>query len=178
MRLRRRLCLACSGLLVAAAANAATYTATLTGDQEVPPVVTSATGSCSLTQLANYLIGTCTHNVSNVIASHIHNAPAGVAGGIEGQAPGGGRGGADEGVVGGDDLAVGAIGGDDVLDEPQRRLHDGAVGRDEVHAGEAVLGEEAGRRGAEVGEYQQGVVVEVAHGGAEVGRVEVDVDEF
>ena len=82
MRLRRRLCLACSGLLVAAAANAATYTATLTGDQEVPPVVTSATGSCSLTQLANYLIGTCTHNVSNVIASHIHNAPAGVAGGI------------------------------------------------------------------------------------------------
>jgi hypothetical protein len=74
--------MACLGLILASAAHAVHYTATLTGGQEVPPNGSTATGTCSLDQIANYLIGSCEHTVASPIAAHIHNAPPGVAGGI------------------------------------------------------------------------------------------------
>ena len=80
MRLRTILCTACWVLLLVAPAGAATWVATLTGSEEVPPVVTPATGSCTFTQLASYIIGSCTHNVANPIASHFHEGAPGVVG--------------------------------------------------------------------------------------------------
>jgi hypothetical protein len=74
--------MACLGLILASAAHAVHYTATLTGAQEVPPNGSTATGTCSLDQIANYLIGSCEHTVASPLAAHIHMAPPGVAGGI------------------------------------------------------------------------------------------------
>ena len=55
----------------------------LSGDQEVPPVETAATGMCMGTLNANqtqFKI-TCMHDV-DAVAAHIHNAPAGENGGV------------------------------------------------------------------------------------------------
>jgi hypothetical protein len=51
----------------------------LTGLQQVPPVFTSAVGSCfaDLNDPATELFLECTHTVSGATAAHIHQAPAG-----------------------------------------------------------------------------------------------------
>ncbi len=59
----------------------ANFTAILTGDQETPPVTTSATGVGRFALIG----GTVSYQVtvlsiSNIIAAHIHQGPAGVAG--------------------------------------------------------------------------------------------------
>ena len=66
------------------AGAAVTYTAVLSGAEEVPPVTTSATGSATFTLSADrtqltYLV---THNVTGGTASHIHLAAAGEIGAI------------------------------------------------------------------------------------------------
>ena len=66
------------------AGSAVTYTAVLTGAQEVLPVTTSATGSATFTLSADrtqltYLV---THNVTSGTASHIHLAAAGENGNV------------------------------------------------------------------------------------------------
>ncbi len=73
------------------------FTAHLSGDEEVPPVLTRATGEAmfqlseDVTELTYTLI---VGNISNVIAAHIHLAPAGVNGPVVaflfGPAPAGG----------------------------------------------------------------------------------------
>ncbi|HYN70272.1 MAG TPA: CHRD domain-containing protein [Candidatus Eisenbacteria bacterium] len=70
--------------LVAAAEG--TFTATISGDQEVPPVSTSASGSATVTISADDT--TVTYKVSysglsgDLVASHIHCGPPGVAAGV------------------------------------------------------------------------------------------------
>lgn len=58
------------------------YRFNLDGASEVPPVTTSASGSCTavLNQAQTQLDVNCTHTVSNATAAHIHNGAAGVAG--------------------------------------------------------------------------------------------------
>ena len=59
------------------------FTAILTGDQEVPPVTTSATGVGRFTLANNTLSYNVTvANISNITAAHIHLGRAGVAGGV------------------------------------------------------------------------------------------------
>ena len=51
----------------------------LTGDQQVPPVETPASGRCiaDLSDSADELSVQCTHNVSGATAAHVHQAPFG-----------------------------------------------------------------------------------------------------
>lgn len=60
------------------------YRVALTGAAEVPPVTTSASGSCDvwLGSDGTTLNVNCTHNVSNVSAAHIHTGAVGVSGGV------------------------------------------------------------------------------------------------
>jgi len=68
----------------AAPAFAQTFVFDLTGNQEVPPVPTTATGGCSgvLNQGAGTFALTCVHSVENATIMHIHRAPAGQNGEI------------------------------------------------------------------------------------------------
>lgn len=52
--------------------------------QEVPPTPSQASGVCvaTLNDAQDALSVTCTHNVQNVTAAHIHRAPRGVNGGV------------------------------------------------------------------------------------------------
>jgi len=61
-----------------------TFVIRASGDQEVPPTGSEATGACvaTLNDAQNELSVTCTHNVQNVTAAHIHRAPRGVNGGV------------------------------------------------------------------------------------------------
>jgi len=69
----------------AAAAKPSSYRAHLSGDEEVPAVDTNAVGQALFqlnsdgTELSFKLI---TANIDDVVASHIHCAPAGVNGGV------------------------------------------------------------------------------------------------
>jgi hypothetical protein len=60
------------------------YVATLTGAQETPPNVSTATGSATFVLSADLttLSYTVTHNVTGGTASHIHTNPAGLAGAV------------------------------------------------------------------------------------------------
>jgi hypothetical protein len=71
-------------LLATAPIAAQTFVFELRGDQEVPPVVSSASGGCmgTLDQAAAQFTLTCVHNVLNATVAHIHRAPAGANGGI------------------------------------------------------------------------------------------------
>jgi hypothetical protein len=62
----------------------ATWTFPLDGDQLVPPVTTTATGSCQthLGTAEDQLAIICDHIVLNPTAAHIHSAPAGLNGGV------------------------------------------------------------------------------------------------
>ncbi len=52
-----------------------TFIAILTGDSEVPPVATEATGTAIFTDALNYTVQV--GNINNVFAAHIHLGPAG-----------------------------------------------------------------------------------------------------
>jgi hypothetical protein len=73
------------GLAVMPVAALSHFTAHLSGDEEVPPTVTSATGQVIFTVSKD---GTMIHyrlivaNIENVMMSHIHLAPAGVNGAV------------------------------------------------------------------------------------------------
>ena len=54
----------------------------LSGSQEVPPVSTAATGSCFAALDNATLAVTCTHDIPDVNAAHIHDANAGISGGV------------------------------------------------------------------------------------------------
>jgi len=54
----------------------------LSGNQAVPPVATEASGQCSAALDNATLAVTCTHNVQEVRAAHIHDANAGINGGV------------------------------------------------------------------------------------------------
>ena len=78
---------ACSCLVLALLASAApsaaqTFVFHLRGDQEVPPVPSTATGGCfgSLDQVAHELELTCVHDVTGPTVMHIHRGAAGVNG--------------------------------------------------------------------------------------------------
>lgn len=60
------------------------FTALLNGENEVPAVVTSATGSCTaaLNAARTSLQIHCTHDVSSPTGAHIHEGAAGAEGGI------------------------------------------------------------------------------------------------
>jgi len=66
------------------AGTAVTYSAVLTGAQEVPPVATTATGSATFTLSADRtrLTYSVTHTVTGGTASHIHLAAAGESGSV------------------------------------------------------------------------------------------------
>lgn len=113
---------ACS---VSAFAGSRTFRAHLSGDSEVPPAETKATGQAIFqlsedgTSLSYRLI---VANIDNVIASHIHMAPAGLNGGVVAflygpAVPGGGseNGVLATGTITDADL-VGALSGQTVLD--------------------------------------------------------------
>ena len=55
---------------------------TARGSQEVPPTNSTATGNCSadLANDASFVTVRCSHNVANVISTHLHVAPPGVDG--------------------------------------------------------------------------------------------------
>lgn len=76
--------LAMSILIAPAAEAGESFVFTLDGTQEVPPVDTEASGSCAaiLNDEATELQIHCTHNVENVVAGHIHQAPPEVNGSI------------------------------------------------------------------------------------------------
>ena len=59
------------------------FGANLSGSQEVPPVVTTGSGSCGavLNDAQTQLSINCTHSVAPTVA-HIHFAPAGSVGGV------------------------------------------------------------------------------------------------
>jgi CHRD domain/Prealbumin-like fold domain len=65
-------------------ALAQTFVFDLRGDQEVPPVASSASGGCmgQLDQPNATFTLTCVHNVVNATITHIHRAPAGANGDI------------------------------------------------------------------------------------------------
>ena len=80
-----RFALAFSILLLAAEPLAAqTFVFDLRGDQEVPPVASTASGGCmgTLDQGAATFSLTCVHNVVGATVMHIHRAPAGANGEI------------------------------------------------------------------------------------------------
>lgn len=54
----------------------------LSGSQAVPPVATQASGQCSAALDNATLAVSCTHNVQEVSAAHIHDANAGINGGV------------------------------------------------------------------------------------------------
>ena len=75
----------CVGLAVAAAPlSAQTFVFHLRGDQEVPPVPSTASGGCLglLNQPASSFALSCVHDVVGATVMHIHRAPAGVNGDI------------------------------------------------------------------------------------------------
>ena len=55
------------------------YVATLTGDKEVPPVTTQATGTAGFSQphLSNMTFGIKVENIGNVTGAHIHQGKEG-----------------------------------------------------------------------------------------------------
>ncbi|MBZ0110959.1 MAG: DUF4331 family protein [Thermoanaerobaculia bacterium] len=61
-----------------------TFSANLTGPQEVPPVNSPATGACGavLNAEGTELAISCSHTLASAVAAHIHGAPAGTAGPI------------------------------------------------------------------------------------------------
>lgn len=70
----------------AASADIATYTAVLSGDNEVPPVATAASGAATLvldteTLQATWMLEFSDHS-SGQTGAHFHNAPAGINGGV------------------------------------------------------------------------------------------------
>ena len=71
-------------VLAAASASAQTFVFHLRGDQEVPPVPSTASGGCmgTLNQPAAQFTLTCVHNVLNATLMHIHRGAAGVNGPI------------------------------------------------------------------------------------------------
>lgn len=71
-------------LLCGPAGKGARFVFELTGDQETPPVTTSASGSCTavLNEAQTQLAVECTHTVTNPTGAHIHRAPPGTAGPI------------------------------------------------------------------------------------------------
>ncbi|MGD9547240.1 MAG: CHRD domain-containing protein [Candidatus Krumholzibacteriia bacterium] len=70
----------------AAFADLETYTATLSGAQEVPPVATPATGTASIVVDTDLLEGYWNLSFSGLTGSqtgaHFHNAPSGINGGV------------------------------------------------------------------------------------------------
>lgn len=54
----------------------------LSGSQAVPPVATEASGQCTAALDGTTLAVTCTHNVQETTAAHIHDANAGMNGGV------------------------------------------------------------------------------------------------
>jgi len=54
----------------------------LSGSQAVPPVATQASGQCAAALDNATLAVSCTHNVQEVQAAHIHDANAGINGGV------------------------------------------------------------------------------------------------
>jgi hypothetical protein len=80
---RRSLALSFLALLAAAAPSVAqTFVFHLGGDQEVPPVPSTASGGCLgvLDQVAGQLDLTCVHGVAGATVMHIHRGAAGVNG--------------------------------------------------------------------------------------------------
>ncbi len=71
-------------IFAAGSLSAQTFVFELRGDQEVPPVPTTATGGCMgvLDQSAGTFDLTCVHNVVGATVMHIHSAPAGANGPI------------------------------------------------------------------------------------------------
>src|SRR5687767_886699 len=71
-------------LLVTGSASAQTFVFDLGGDQEVPPVPSTASGGCmgELNQPASQFTITCVHNVIGATVMHIHRGAAGVNGPI------------------------------------------------------------------------------------------------
>ena len=71
-------------LALVASASAQTLTFPLEGSQEVPPVVTEATGSCdgTLNAQENGYSLTCNNNAQNITGAHIHNGATGINGPI------------------------------------------------------------------------------------------------
>ncbi len=85
MTTRRVLTVLTAGALLATAARAeTTFIVRLSGAQEVPPNNSTAAGACVavLNDAQTELAVTCTHNVQNVTAAHIHRAPRGTNGGV------------------------------------------------------------------------------------------------
>lgn len=71
-------------MTVPAAHAGESFVFTVDGTQEVPPVQTEDSGSCTaiLNDDATELQIHCTHDVEDAVAAHIHQAPPGVIGGI------------------------------------------------------------------------------------------------
>src|SRR5947199_1297541 len=69
-------------LFVSAPVFAQTFVFNLSGGQEVPPTVSSASGGCmaTLNQPAAQMSITCVHNVIGATVMHIHRGAAGVNG--------------------------------------------------------------------------------------------------
>jgi len=69
-------------ILLSVTASAQTFVFSLRGDQEVPPVTSTASGGCmgTLNQPASQFSITCVHNVPDATVMHIHRAPAGANG--------------------------------------------------------------------------------------------------
>lgn len=84
MRLRVSWLLAAALLVLAMPASAQTFVFHLSGDQEVPPVPSVATGGCHgvLDQPAATFSVICVHNVIGATVMHIHRGAAGVNGDI------------------------------------------------------------------------------------------------
>lgn len=78
-----RLTLLAAALLVSGAALGADVKVTLSGDQEVPAVQSSASGSGTITVGDDKSVkGSVTTKGINATAAHIHEAPAGKSGGV------------------------------------------------------------------------------------------------
>ena len=86
----RRLSLLCLFFLCATVpAIAQTFVFHLSGDQEVPPVPTTASGGCmgTLNQGARQFTFTCVHNIPSATMMHIHRGAPGAVGDIVFQPP-------------------------------------------------------------------------------------------
>lgn len=73
-----------AGLAAAGPARSGNVEFPLQGSQEVPPVTTDGSGDCTgyLNPLRTAFDISCSHNVGNAVAAHIHMAPAGTNGPI------------------------------------------------------------------------------------------------